>query len=437
MGGNDLDLFRTEAIEASLNNGYGPIRIAQPMSTRLIAAAALLSAILLVCFVKYGEIDKKAVVIGITQPSRGSLAVVAPNGGVLLNQFVAEGTPVRAGQPLFEISTARQNKSGELTVLIAQQLSARKATLDSERRNRRDQDAEKRDSLNDRLKNLQLQELEVASEIALAKRRRALGQKTVDQYVSLQAVHFASLAQLNEKQEHLLDLDSRISALVRSHVQIQANRLGFETERKELIRRSELDMIQLDRLEANLNQEIAENENRRSSTIVAPADGILTAVTYKAGQGILSGQVLATLASREVNGESSNLEIHLYVPSRTAGFIAKGQSVFLRYQAYPYQKFGLQRGAVTHVGDTPFAPNELPTNVAATVLGNAQQSPPGQTINEALYRVTVKPESQYVRAYGNRQFLKAGMSLNADVIQERRYIWEWIVDPIRALQGQP
>lgn len=437
MGIQEQSLFRDQALEEVLNNGFGPIRIAQPISSRLIALSAFLFSVMFIAFIVYGEIDKKSVVIGITQPSRGSLAVVAPNGGVLLNQFTAEGSVVRAGQPLFEISTARQNKAGELTSLIAHQLGARKDSLESERRNRRSQDEEKQAALSDRLRNLELQETEIAGEIELAKRRRALGQTTVDQYRSLQAVQFASKAQLQEKQEHLLDLDSRVSVLVRAQVQLQANRLSLEIDRKELFRRSELELIQLDRAEASLLQEIAENENRGSSIITAPTDGILTTVTYKPGQGILGGQILATLVSRDVNGESSDLEVHLYVPSRTAGFIAKGQSVFLRYQAYPYQKFGLQRGAVTHVGDTPFAPNELPTNVAATVLSNAQQSTLGLTNNEALYRVTVKPESQYVRAYGRRQLLKPGMSLSADVIQEKRFIWEWIVDPVRALQAQP
>lgn len=436
MDDRDRNLFRCEVLAEVLDNGYGPIRVAQPMSSWLIALSATVFAVLMLGFVIYGELEKKSVVIGITQPSRGSLAIVAPNGGVLVQRFVAEGTPVRAGQPLFEISTARQSNTGELTSLIAQQLRARKTSIEAERRNRGLQDDEKRAALSDRLRNLAVEEVELASAIELAGRRRDLGQKSVEQYLSLREVNFASAAQLQEKQENLIDLDSRVSALIRTKVQLQGNRLSLETERKELSRRSETELMQLDRAEASLAQESAENENRRSSIIVAPADGTLTTITYKAGQGILSGQVLATLVSGPIgNGEHPELEIHLYVPSRTAGFIAKDQSVFLRYQAFAYQKFGLQRGVVTQVGSTPFAPNELPMNVATTILSNAQQSTPGLTNNEALYRVTVRPDYQYVRAYGKRHFLKPGMSLSADVIQEKRYIWEWIVDPVRALRG--
>ena len=199
MDAGDRNLFRYEALEEALDTGYGPIRVAQPISNLIIALFATVFAALMICFVTYGELEKKAVVIGITQPSRGSLAIVAPNGGVLVQRFVEEGSTVRAGQPLFEISTARQNNTGELTNLIAQQLRARKTSLEAERRNRRIQDEEKRAALNDKLRNLSLEEVELAGAIELAVRRRDLGQKSVDQYRSLREVNFASAAQLQEK----------------------------------------------------------------------------------------------------------------------------------------------------------------------------------------------------------------------------------------------
>jgi membrane fusion protein len=432
------NLFRDEVLTEALAAEYGAIRVAQPISNWLIVVAAVILSTSLLVYVIYGSVDKKYSVVGITQPAQGSLAVVAPNAGVLIQTFVKEGEVVRAQQPLFELTTVRQNNAGELTSLIGQQLKSRLTSLESERANRLMQDVEKQNAINSRLRNLALEESEFASEIELAKQRRELGQKTVDQYLSLQQVHFASAAQLQEKQENLIDLESRVRALVRSQLQLQATQLALETERKDLASRTELELMQIARAQATLKQEIAENDSRRSSTIVAPADGTLTTITYKSGQGILSGQVLATFVPGGASAvESQVLEVHLYVPSRTAGFIAKGQSVFLRYQAFAYQKFGLQRGVVTHVGDTPFAPNELPSNVSATILSNSQQSAQGIPVNEALYRVTVRPDFQYVKAYGKPQFLKAGMSLNADVIQERRFIWEWIVDPVRALKGLP
>ena len=52
----------------------------------------------------------------------------------------------------------------------------------------------------------------------------------------------------------------------------------------------------------------------------------------------------------------SDLQAELYAPSRAAGFLGVGQEVLLRYEAYPYQKFGHYRGRVSAVSQTALAP---------------------------------------------------------------------------------
>jgi membrane fusion protein len=195
------------------------------------------------------------------------------------------------------------------------------------------------------------------------------------------------------------------------------------------------DLAQLQRARASLEQEIAENNSRRSVLITAPKSGKVTTITYHVGQAINAGQALATLIPTEsANTDGgAQLEVDLYAPSRTAGFVARGQSVMIRYDAFPYQKFGLQKGVVVDVSATPFAPNELPQNLASTILANAQQSTAGGIGGEALYRIRVYPEKQTIQAYGRSQYLKPGMTLEADVMQERRKIWEWICEPLLAM----
>jgi membrane fusion protein len=150
---------------------------------------------------------------------------------------------------------------------------------------------------------------------------------------------------------------------------------------------------------------------------------------------LAGGQALATLIPAQPGRPDvpPKLEVHLYVPSRTAGFVAPGQHVLIRYQAFPYQKFGLQKGVVTDVSTTPFAPSELPQNIASTILMNAQQNGQGFNGSEALYRIKVIPEKQTIEAYGRPQALKPGMTLEADVMQDSRKIWEWIAEPLLAI----
>jgi membrane fusion protein len=120
----------------------------------------------------------------------------------------------------------------------------------------------------------------------------------------------------------------------------------------------------------------------------------------------------------------ATLEAHLYAPSRSVGFVRAGQQVLLRYRAYPYQKFGHHRGVISSVSRTAIDPSELPAGFAAA---GAPAEP--------LYRITVRLERQFVSAYGEDVRLQPGMQLDADVVLERRRLYEWVLDPIYALTG--
>lgn len=100
------------------------------------------------------------------------------------------------------------------------------------------------------------------------------------------------------------------------------------------------------------------------------------------------------------------------------GFIASGDMVLLRYQAFPYQKFGHQQGQVARISRSALSPGEL-----GSLIGNAQAGEP-------YYRVTVELARQAITAYGKEEALKPGMALDADILGERRRLIEWFIEPL-------
>lgn len=415
----------------------GSIRVAQQTSSWLIAGVAITISAAFLAFVFIGSITKKAHVTGILTPAKGSVGINAASAGVLVRNVVSEGQHVHAGQTLFELSTERQGSNGELTFLVAQQLASRAHSLDTEQRLRTAQYYEKKAALAQRLQALDAEGAQLAQEMELAKRRLQLAQQSLKKFETLQASGYVSSAQTQQKQEDLIDLSARLSGLERTQLQLRATRQDVEAELTAQANNLESNLAQFEQAKALLQQEVAENSNRKAFLVTAPQDGVVTTITYQPGHAISMGQVLATLIpeQRTSSGVAPELEVQLYAPSRTAGFVAPGQTVLLRYQAFPYQKFGLQKGVVTDVSRTPFAPNELPQNLASTILSNAQQNLLGFNSNEALYRIKVRPEKQYIDVYGHPQALKPGMTLEADVLQDSRKIWEWIAEPLLAMRS--
>jgi membrane fusion protein len=112
--------------------------------------------------------------------------------------------------------------------------------------------------------------------------------------------------------------------------------------------------------------------------------------------------------------------------------VRPGQRVLLRYQAYPYQRFGHYEGVVVSVSRAALSPSELPVQLA----GLTSLTGFGSGAAEPIYRVTVALASQSVMAYGAQVPLQPGMTLEADVALERRRLFEWVLDPLYAVTGQ-
>jgi membrane fusion protein len=125
----------------------------------------------------------------------------------------------------------------------------------------------------------------------------------------------------------------------------------------------------------------------------------------------------------------SKLEAHLFSPSRSIGFLKPGQRVLLRYEAYPYQKFGNYEGVLTSISRSSMSPSELPAQVAGLTRLTG-------TSTEPVYRLNVGLKSQTVNVYGKPVALQPGMLLAADVMIEKRRLGEWILDPVLRAAGR-
>lgn len=407
----------------------GTVKLAQPISNWIIVAATSIISCAALCFLLFGEVTKKTRVVGVTVAASGSVTIITPVTGILGEHYVRNGQHVSKGDKLFEISTTQNGRDGELSAIVGNQLLVRQQALDSEYRARVALAQNNKSTLNQRLATLNAEEGHLAQEIQLAEKRGALARSSLDMYKNLQKDGFVSVLQLQQKQEELIDLESKFSSLERAKLQLTANRQILNSEIEAVGNSDVTDKAQLLRTQAALSQEIAENIARGSHTIVATQTGRVNTLIHEAGQFINAGQALATLIpdSGSANMPDDAVVVQLFAPSRSAGFISAGQTVLIRYDAYPYQKFGLQKGVISDVSETPLSPNELPSRLANTVVAKASQSGGG---NEALYRIRVNIKRQFINIYGHDQPLRPEMTLQADIIQDKRKIWEWVAEPL-------
>lgn len=108
------------------------------------------------------------------------------------------------------------------------------------------------------------------------------------------------------------------------------------------------------------------------------------------------------------------------VPSRLAGFISPSQAVRLRYDAFPFQKYGEQDGQVENVTNLALVAGD-PANPGRGSLADPDR---------AVAVVIVRLNRQTVEADGMKLPLQAGMRVAASIPLERRWLYEWVLEPV-------
>jgi membrane fusion protein len=411
-------LFRAQAVEHVTVRQYGAVILTNPVSHRVLTTVFVTIALGIIAFFCLFSTIRKAGGQGVLLPTAGVIRVTPVQAGVIVEKYVKQGQAIKAGQPMFLVSGERGSAGAgsaekKISVLLERQL----VSLRGELQQSQIQAAQRIAAARRRIEDTSAERVHVLNQVSLQKRRVALAEQAFKRYGDLEATRYISPAQLQDKQAELLDQRQRLADLERTYAAKGRDLSTAQAELGDLQVQAQRDTSALERNLSALEQNLAENEARRETLIRAPLDGTVAAIAAEVGQ---TATVNSTLAS--VLPKGAQLEAEIFVPSRSVGFVKPGMLVLLRYQAYPYQKFGQYRSHVREIADTSLLPQELglPQTISA----------------EPLYRIRLTLESQKIMAYGKQLPLKSGMLVDASIHLEHRRLYEWILEPLFSISGR-
>lgn len=414
------ELFRREALEAKTRGWMGSISLAQPAAAWVLTVAAVLAATLVVLFLVLGTYTRRSTVAGQLVPSKGLATVLAPATGIVSRLEAVEGEPVEQGQVLALVTVPRATAAeGDTLVALEQRLARRRQGLIEGQEAQRELLATQGAGFRAQLAVAQQELAQIEAEVATRARQIRIAEETLQRLRQLEGERYVSLLQIKQQESHALSWQGEMQALQRQAIAVRRTVAQLRQALQELPGEARASEAGLVRDIAQLEQEQVETRARGALTINAPVAGSVSAQLVKPGQAVQAGQPLLSLLPRE-----DGLEAELLVPSRAIGFIEPGDAVLLRYQAFPYQKFGHHRGRVARISRSALASGEL-----AALTGDAQA-------REPYYRVTVSLARQAVTAFGKEEPLRPGMLLDADILDERRRLIEWVFEPLYSLRGR-
>jgi len=405
-----VQLFRQEVIEAGRERLAGTVVAATPPKARLYVLVLLAAAAGMAALLVFGQYASRAQVKGVLAFDAG-IARVYPGTPAEIRSFhVREGMKVPAGAPLvtLSISQGQGGVGGQLTQLAAQDTElGRQQELALELgATESDALAKQKTSLAEGIGSLERQRSFAVDQARLAEAatRRATRlaaegagtQRQVEDSRSAMLARRSEIESITERlvaqRETLRSIDAQITQRTiearRSGAEIGAQRAALAEQRAAL---SRLDQI----------------------VLTAPVGGEIGDISGEVGQRARPDSSLVTIVP-----SGSRLEVWLYAPSRAVGFVRQGQEVRLHFDAFPYQKYGAGRGRVTAVSRVPIEPSALDS-----ALG----------IEEPVFRIRVSIDEAVPKLGGNAgALLRPGMTLSANLVLERRSLWEVLFNPVRS-----
>jgi membrane fusion protein len=416
------ELFREQAVNHKSHRFHGTVLLARtwhyPALTLLFCA--IIAAV--VAFALNFGFTRKETVTGMLVPERGTVRLATPQAGVVTRLFVREGQQVRPGDPLYLLSSERVSAAGATQAAINATLQTRIDHLNRELAQQGQQHGNKGQELALRLANLQASLAQIHAELALRRKKIDILREVSRNVADLARDGAIARNAASDKAADLVEQEARVSALELERLAMQREIGSLGASRADLPLQSGREASQLQRDIEALKQQASESEARRELLVRAAQPGRIAAIVLDQGQAVTADQRVASLLP-----DGSVLEAELYAPTRAAGFIRPGTEVLLRYDAFPYQKFGQFKGRVREISQATVALGEV-----QRAAGGA--GAPGMGAAEPVYRIRVRLEAQQFTAAGQARALMPGMQLGATLVLEQRTLAEWALEPLLGIQ---
>jgi len=142
--------------------------------------------------------------------------------------------------------------------------------------------------------------------------------------------------------------------------------------------------------------------------ILAPVSGVVTQVAFtQAGDKIAPNTPLVSIAPA---GARTVLKVDIH--ERDRGFLREGQTVKMKFSAFPYQRYGFITGTLEYISPST----------------QAGQGPEG-----AVYKGNVSLERDYFTVGDSNYPLRFGMVATAEIVVQKRRLIDYAFDPLREI----
>jgi membrane fusion protein len=398
-------------MHGSCGPAFGSALSAAPVGFSVAAITAILMASALIGMLVFGRYTQRETVDGYLAVIDGEVRVFPQAAGIVDQLLVREGQRVVAGTPLFIMQTSRKDAMPmETSEEILEDVIGEKRALDSQAREQREYFLKESQRLRRSLESAAQLVATMRGQVQLANWKRDIARRNLQR-----ARQLHDKGHISER-----DLDALSVAVIDSDLAVQTSEFRLaELDSGAQDARSRLDQLQ--NLKRIRLAEIAESTSRLTQRlavlraglaqfVVAPVDGEISALHVTRGQTVLNDTLALSIVPTD-----ARLCAELFVPGRSIGMLKGHPRIDLRFDAYPFEKFGSYGAVVEQQARSLLLPGDARLPVRLT---------------EPVYRIRATLDQQHVNIGGSKRALTPGLTFKADILLSNRSLLEWLMAPV-------
>lgn len=346
-----------------------------------------------------------------------SVNVFAPQQGFVVNQHVKVGDIVNKGQPLYELDVSRNTINGNVSAAQIEVINEKIANAEDIISKLTHNKAETLTALDKQIKTTSASLAETnrmlaTTQVGLNKMHTNLS--SYDKYLKDGLI---TKDQYNYQHSLYFQQQSAYQSLVTQKMQLESQLT--QTNSDKITKAADFDnqiSSQHNQINDYKNQLVESNANG-NLIIKATTNGKIESLAVTKGQMVENGSSLAQIKP------TGDIEYYLilWLPNNTIPYVKPGDTINIRYDAFPADKFGQFPGKVISISSVPASRQEMAeyTNVNN---GTSQQE-------LALYKAIIKIKDKTFNYNGKTLTLSNGLKAQAVVFLEERPLYMWMFTP--------
>jgi membrane fusion protein len=392
-----------------------PLRDVGPTIWYAVGFYAIVAATILT-FLISSSYARKVELQGVLAPRDGLAEVFSAESGTITELYAKEGLQVKAGAPLATVSVDRfERDAAPIGGLLDEANTARERAAGLSSRANNLALAKERADVLTRIESNRQEARLLATQHDFALSRVGRARERLASIKTLLGKGYVSNIQVQQLEDALTEYQIQVVSIEQQQADARRTQAQLALEMQDLAARATANEAATAEAAAGLLEKRAAAAAQRSLTLVAPRDGRIAALAMKQGERVSAGGVLATIAPNNLR-----LRAEFNAPSRAIGFIRPGDSVRLKFAAFPYEVFGFGKGRVETVSDAPIR--------VPTAAGGGE--------GEAEYAVRVALDQGFVHGFDRDWPLMPGMKVEGVVTLERRSLLQWLLAPALAARAR-